>query len=843
MVHQDYPYFPFRLAVDYVLVSRSTDVEHQKYRNLFENAIRREGLIVSHEQSGSVKFTLVSAPFPRLCREAEKRNMSFALKNCPIEPTEPTCCISLSHVFITDDKTRFISAPFNRKYAEHFVNYDDHTKFFNSSQRSLLTHQTEMTQKKHSVESSSFSLSETILGEQPLTRKGLLYLIMSGAYEDAYILHEPSEEEPYFREMKNRNVVGYLQMLSELEEDPRKKLAKDWSRWTKFQPLNRIRDYFGEQIAFYFAWQGTFLTVLWVATIIGLMSFIYGLIKSISESPYEICQISNSSGYLSELDGTTCKFRDGAKHFFSTISNWFMKSFDNELNPFFAAFISLWGSVFYQIWRRNNSVLNYEWDCETYTETEPDRPEFVGTRIDIDPLAISVLVVLICMCVVVLSVLMVLVYKLWAISAFECGKESTLVCSLMSAWLPSVLNTISTMILGQIYNTIAQKLNRWENHRTASEHSNALIIKIFAFSFVNNYTSLFYIAFFRPEAYSLQPNGLFGLGTDYKDTCAEGTCGSLLALQLITHMLIKPFPKFFKDVCWPYFMHLYRTSTWYNKHESIEDILMEKDSTNVLVREWLKPSAGKFTLWEFNEKVLLFGTTMMFAALFPLSPLIGLIIGLVDLRVDASRLIWFNRRPIPVVTSGIGIWLPIITFIQYVAVFTNALIVAFTSEFCKHFFGNKTQSMLPILQCDVQDRLLIVIIFQNGVFLLKYVIQSVIPTVPATIRVAARRKRFVGSYLVEKGDVPKEVRRRKKARRAKIAWIMQVSKKKEEKRLLVPNEKRQDRLEPTPIEVLVPPLETKRVPKQQKATFHRRSLKGNIGDFPDAMDQLPNVSV
>lgn len=42
----------------------------------------------------------------------------------------------------------------------------------------------------------------------------------------------------------------------------------------------------------------------------------------------------------------------------------------------------------------------------------------------------------------------------------------------------------------------------------------------------------------------------------------------------------------------------------------------------------------------------------MFAALFPLAPLFALIFGLIDLRIDAHRLVWFNRRPIPVTTNG-----------------------------------------------------------------------------------------------------------------------------------------------------------------------------------------------
>lgn len=36
-----------------------------------------------------------------------------------------------------------------------------------------------------------------------------------------------------------------------------------------------------------------------------------------------------------------------------------------------------------------------------------------------------------------------------------------------------------------------------ENHRTQSDHENALIMKTYAFQFINSFNSLFYIAFLK----------------------------------------------------------------------------------------------------------------------------------------------------------------------------------------------------------------------------------------------------------------------------------------------------------------------------------------------------------
>ncbi|EYC12594.1 hypothetical protein Y032_0046g1314 [Ancylostoma ceylanicum] len=717
---------------------------------------------------------------------------------CPVNPAAPACCVTLSNLFVTDDTVDYISAPFNRRNGELFLNYGNEMLFFTSAQRDMLTHEIltqidisrELGEAEQREAGTDEESQQSVIDEEPLKRKGLQYLRMENSYEDSFILHEPSKEEPYFRKMRENSFVTYLELMQEIEKDPRKKLSDLWSSFFRFQPLGAIREYFGEQIAFYFAWQGTFLTMLWPATLLGLAVFVFGFIKSVRLSPatFGNCTVIN---YAGKTDIVPCSLRNELSQFFTTISSWFMKSFDNELNAFFAAFMSVWGTMFYQIWRRNNTVLAYEWDCEDFNEVEPDRPEYHGTAKRQDPVTgeteyfspqiirvfkytVSFIIVILSMCLVIISVLLVTLYKLWAISSQECNKEYTFACSLLTAYVPSIMNTVSTMVLGSVYGWIVVKLTNWENHRTNSEYHNALVIKMFALQMVNNYTSLFYVAFVRPENNGFQKDGLFGLGEKFRDVCLPGTCGSLLAVQLISHMIIKPLPKFTNDIVIPYVVRVFRLRKWYHRdRQDMTDILNENDETNVLVREWLKPAAGDFTQGEFNEKIILFGTTMMFAALFPLAPLIALIIGLIDLRIDALRLLWLNRRPIPVMASGIGIWLPILYFLQYAAVMTNAFIIAFTSDFCSNFFSD-------VMYCDIKNRLLIVIVFQNMVFILKYVFQSIIPTVPASIRVAQRRKRYVVNYVIEKGDVPYRIRNRdhsrKRTRNAKLAWIMSRAK-------------------------------------------------------------------
>jgi hypothetical protein len=59
--------------------------------------------------------------------------------------------------------------------------------------------------------------------------------------------------------------------------DTRKFLQDNWASFKniiKFQPLDKVRDYFGEKNALYFAFVGSFITMLWLPSLIDIFFFI-----------------------------------------------------------------------------------------------------------------------------------------------------------------------------------------------------------------------------------------------------------------------------------------------------------------------------------------------------------------------------------------------------------------------------------------------------------------------------------------------------------------------------------------------------------------------------------------
>ena len=114
-------------------------------------------------------------------------------------------------------------------------------------------------------------------------------MLHKGVYTDSFVLHDETAEDPHeIDEIQNSLATVGKKMSREdrlkrrtskslLMPDTRLELKETWQKFFKYQPLWKIRNYFGEKIALYFAWSGTLITSLWIPTIVGLVCFIYGL--------------------------------------------------------------------------------------------------------------------------------------------------------------------------------------------------------------------------------------------------------------------------------------------------------------------------------------------------------------------------------------------------------------------------------------------------------------------------------------------------------------------------------------------------------------------------------------
>lgn len=538
---------------------------------------------------------------------------------------------------------------------------------------------------------------------------------MKKVYKESVVLHEASDVGKINDEDSADEEEEDPKELEQKADDPRAKLNRSWTKLFKFQPLWRIRNYYGEKIALYFAWSGHLITSLWLPMLFGLAIFIYGLFKSIK---------------------TRIQYEDKNQNVTSLLDT-IKQSFDNEVTPYFAMVICIWGTIFLEFWKRTESRWAFLWDVTDYEVNEPDRPEFYGTATENDPIdgfkiltypmrykfmkyLTSVVTLLFMVLVVMASVTAVIIYRV-LVTVDYCSSASPELCLITTTVVPSILNAFSIFVLGRFYDFLAVKLTDWENHRTQTKYDDSLIIKLFAFQFVNNYSSCFYIAFFRGR---FDEDGIVGHGSEYRDRC-EGTCMSQLSFQVLILMISKPLPKLCTDAILPFLKKKWRHRPSWCCFGGKKPEKSKREET-FLEKHVKKENLGDFTLSEYTEKVIIFGFLMLFAASFPLAPLMALITTALDIRIDAWRLLWIYKRPVAHMAQDIGTWYTILTFMNFCGVVSNAFLVAFTST-----WGNSFNST---------EQVWIVVGFEHIALIIMFIFAYIVPDTPADVALKKRKK-------------------------------------------------------------------------------------------------------
>ncbi|KAG8282033.1 Anoctamin-1 [Homalodisca vitripennis] len=134
----------------------------------------------------------------------------------------------------------------------------------------------------------------------------------------------------------------------------------------------------------------------------------------------------------------------------------------------------------------------------------------------------------------------------------------------------------------------------------------------------------------------------------------------------------------------PFLYKWYNTfmlATGLDSHDSDEDVVdggVSKQWTeDYKLLDW--GDRGLFN--EYLEMVIQYGFVTIFVSAFPLAPVFALINNVLEMRLDARKFLVFYRRPVPLRAPNIGVWFRILDVLAKIAVFSNALIIAFSSNF------------------------------------------------------------------------------------------------------------------------------------------------------------------
>jgi hypothetical protein len=487
-------------------------------------------------------------------------------------------------------------------------------------------------------------------------------------------------------------------------EEKRKELVEIWANPKKVfkrQPLQLVRNYLGEEITLYFAWLGFYTQWLWYASIAGFITTPFWLVDRLTHAyPF---------------------------------ASW--------ATTIYAIYLSLWATFFLEYWKRYNNSLNYQWGMLDYKELETERADFKGetalgvyyqgtwvpleddqskynfqlppkrkyypTKIRRAKIVLSLPLVATMIITVVVATFAVLALRLFV----------QRINSLLGSIVGGALNAIVIMILNMVWNFIAVKLNDWENYRTETEYVNNLIFKVFSFYFVNSYTCMYFLAFAKNNFLFFGVSSLLdncNFGQTVYNSISNG-CPDEVSLQLVSALAVNMFVGQAQEVLLP----------WLQAKFEIIRLLRNEEVSKETLPVWERDNQkGDFqgTLNEYVEMVIQYGYITLFAATFPIAPIMAVLNNIVEIRTDAFKILSAFPRPRYRGAQNIGTWYYVLEFLGVTAVMTNVALIGLSFEVIRSDTGDNDFYTLGI-----------VVFMEHVILILKFGIAYLIPDLPGWI--------------------------------------------------------------------------------------------------------------
>ncbi|KAI7688355.1 hypothetical protein SSS_05151 [Sarcoptes scabiei] len=368
--------------------------------------------------------------------------------------------------------------------------------------------------------------------------------------------------------------------------------------------------------------------------------------------------------YFGEMIGFYFAFLNSYKKFLTVASFLFFTFLLADIPMEFYTMIACFGCfVFIKLWKRQSKNLALKWGTIELLELEKARPAFRSKGMQVDAIThlsapyypiiktwckeyfISIPFVIICLC---LSFELMCLYFDSEKMMLNYYNSNPTLLSFLLGFLPSIAYALIVMILNHLYIIIATKLNNYENHKTQASHENHLIVKLVLFEFFNNFISLFYIAFYLKDMTMLKYTLITMLTVNKMvENCIEVFIPMLL--------IYRKNPKLF---------HCYFDNSWREQiaHES-------------------RMFQYEHTYNDCLELFIQFGYTFLFLAIWPWAPIVAAFNSILEVRMDAMKLCFCNRRPFHKSMKSINeAWIKSFEVLSIIAVISNLLVLGFVSE-------------------------------------------------------------------------------------------------------------------------------------------------------------------
>ncbi|XP_051885656.1 anoctamin-9-like [Pristis pectinata] len=490
-----------------------------------------------------------------------------------------------------------------------------------------------------------------------------------------------------------------------------------WANWKSLftkQPINHIRLYFGERLALYYAWLGWYTMMLIPAAVCGIVVFVYGLINfGNNQVSKEICD-AHTTIMCPQCDQRCSFWRLSDTCAYSKIT----QLFDQEITVLFSMFMGIWATIFLELWKRTRARVISDWDLFHWDEDEEElalgliyNPEVPTVKYHYSFVRTGVVLFLACILITIIIciALGIVVFRI-AVSVSLLRAPLAIVreaAKPLAVMISAVLHFVTILIMTKVSYVVARKLCQLEKQRTELAKENSFTVKMFTFQFFNMFASIIYTAFFlgRVNGY---PGNYVRIGKKWRlEECHPSGCITDLFLQMSVIMVLKQVLGTTVEYAVPYFKYKWKCQKRFLR-DNVEDI------TNHWIRNYNLGDFDSYSVFnEFLEMTIQYGFTTIFVAAFPLAPLLAFLNNVFEIRLDARKMIWHLKRPIPRKAKDIGIWLKILEVIGVLAVIGNGLVISLTSNFIPRQVylykygpcGNQTQHKIDCMTGYVNNSL------------------------------------------------------------------------------------------------------------------------------------------
>jgi len=450
---------------------------------------------------------------------------------------------------------------------------------------------------------------------------------------------------------------------------------------------NKMRDYFGGKIAFYFLFLGFYWKWLVPLAVVGL---ILTFVDLCTHTP------------------------------------------DNMTAIFFCILMSIWSTYMPYFWRRQEAKYALSWGTlDLQTTLEPCRPQYFGeprinpVTTEVEPYypweqriwhyMFSAATLLVSAMMLVCSLLLIMLFR-----------------HRMRGDLPGgiLLFQLFVAIFVEVMNALLTKMARWltqlENHRTQSEYDQHMLNKVMVWKFVNSFFVLYYIAFFKKHKY------LFG----EEMNCLHGDCFVDLQAQLAIFVFFRLTLSNLVEHLYPKFALWYRScyndqsflTTFFHGNQRLELADLSKAEQESKRMPYDKGA-------DFSEILITHGYSTLFAVTAPWVCAANLVGVLLEIYVDMTSLVENRQRPVPVRARDNEPWTTAFDIYGVLSASTNIVLLIFAS--------NQYESW------TFTEKLTLFVYLEHVIFLLRFMLRLIFPEVPRSVELLHAKQEMMVHRALE----------------------------------------------------------------------------------------------